>query len=289
MMGIAMALGASASWAMASFVTLHPLQVMSVLRFSMLRFGLVASVFAILTFLLGGFVLPRTTAFWTLVLSGVIGIGLGETLLYAAIRENGPQVGLFLFSLNIPITFTVACLLGAQDLTLKSVFGVLLVISGVLLGVKARGYEAQAKAPRLLSWGVLAGLGAAIGQSAGLFLTKSVFVFDVSVIEVTAVRATSAAFVIACVMALTDRGRGGSFPKGKALRDVVLSTVLSSGMGLYLANMSLKFGSPTIAAACLSLSPMFVAIINSILRRTLPQASLIGGCIFFVCGLFLIS
>lgn len=274
---------------MASFVTLHPLQVMSVLRFSMLRFGLVASVFAILTLFLGGFVLPGTTAFWTLVLSGVIGIGLGETLLYAAIRENGPQVGLFLFSLNIPITFTVACLLGAQDLTLKSVFGVLLVISGVLLGVKARGYEAQAKAPRLLSWGVLAGLGAAIGQSAGLFLTKSVFVFDVSVIEVTAVRATSAAFVVACVMALTDRGRGGSFPKGKALRDVVLSTFLSSGMGLYLANMSLKFGSPTIAAACLSLSPMFVAIINSILRRTLPQASLIGGCIFFVCGLFLIS
>ena len=289
MIGIALALGASASWAMASFVTVRPLLVMSVLRFAMLRFSMAAIVFSILTLALGGFVLPGTSVFWTLALSGVIGIGLGETMLYVAIRENGPQVGLFLFSLNIPITFSAACFIGMRDLTVPSIFGAFLVIAGVLLGVRARGCEVQKTIPRVFSLGVLAGLGAAIGQSTGLLLTKSVFMLDVSVIEVTAVRATAAALSIACLVTLFDRNHGGGIPRDSALRDVLLSTFLSSGMGLFLANMSLKFGSPTIAAACLSLSPMFVAIINSMLHRTLPKASLIGGCVLFTCGLYFLS
>ena len=284
-----MALGASASWAFASFVTVGPLKVMSVIRFALVRFFLVAIVFSALSFSLNGFVDLSGDRLNVLILSGVIGIGVGETLLYFAIKECGPQNGLFLFSLNIPTTFVAACVFGLRDLTFLTAIGAASVTVGVLFGVRARASTQVTDERVLTPLGVGAGIVAAIAQSIGLFLVKSGLEAGVSVIGVTAVRAMSATVFLGFVALLFERKPIGKWQNRQTLKDILLSTALSSGLGMFLANTSLKYGSPTIAAACLSLSPMIISVINIVVLRQIPGVSLLLGSTMFIIGIFLLS
>ena len=85
-----------------------------------------------------------------LILSGIIGIGAGDTAYFACLRRIGPQKGLMLESTAPIIAALLALLLFQEYLTPAAWLGIVLTTSGVILVIKL----SQSTLQYLMSWHV---------------------------------------------------------------------------------------------------------------------------------------
>lgn len=290
MLGIVLGVLASMSWASASFVSARPLRAIPVTQFSLIRFSLVGGVFMVVALLSSGFADVGKSELILLVASGIVGIAFGETLLYKAIKDMGVLKGLIAFSLNIPMTAMLTVSLGDRSATLSLFLGAALTTVAVIVAAVVRTRDAADKTSSGSGVGYAAGLGAAVGQSVGIVLTKAAVADVQSIFAVSGVRALSAAIAMAILIAASrdtfflrlDRRDG-------VARDIALSAFLSSGLGLYLANMALQHGDATAVASCLSLSPVFAVIISSAMSRRLPDWQIFFSVVCLCLGLYLLA
>lgn len=290
MLGILLGVAASMSWASASFVSARPLKVIPVPLFSLLRFTLVGSVFLAISVQFFGFSNFSRSELGLLVASGVIGIAFGETLLYKAIKEIGVQKGLIAFSLNIPITALLAVSFDERVASISLLLGAALATTAVILAVLVRTKDATEPELKPNRFGYAAGLGAAVGQSVGLIFTKAAVSQAHSIFAVSCIRALSAAAIMICIVLATKSVFTLSTLHDKAVaRDTILSTFLSSGLGLFFANMALQHGDAAIVASCLSLSPVFAVLLGAVGARNLPDWQIFASVGCLALGLYLLS
>ena len=113
-----------------------------------------------------------------LMLSGVIGIFMGDTALFLTLNRMGPRRTAMLFSLNAPMSAILGWLLLNEDLTVTQILGILITFSGVLLAIrfgKRKSQLHQWESVRGPLWaGVLLGLAAALSQSIGSLIARPV-------------------------------------------------------------------------------------------------------------------
>jgi len=278
------------SWASASFVSARPLKVIPVPLFSFLRFTLVGVVFLAISVLLSGFSNFARSEVGLLIASGVIGIAFGETLLYKAIKEIGVQKGLIAFSLNIPITALLSVSLGERAASISLLLGAAMATTAVILAVLVRTKDATEPELQPSRVGYAAGLGAAVGQSIGLILTKAAVSEAHSIFAVSSIRALSAAAVMICIVLTARSAFTLSTLQDKAVaRDTILSTILSSGLGLFFANMALQHGDAAVVASSLSLSPVFAILFGAVGARKMPDRQIFASLVCLAVGLYLLS
>ena len=111
-------------------------------------------------------------------LSGLIGIFLGNSLLFTAVGRLGPRRAGVLFALNAPIAALLGWLVLGETLSAAAVAGIALTAAGVALAILygrggAPGHAWEAVRGSLLL-GVAAGLGAATGQATGSLIARPV-------------------------------------------------------------------------------------------------------------------
>src|SRR5512145_2014413 len=106
-----------------------------------------------------------------LTLSGVIGLALGDAFLFASYRHIGPRLGLLLLSLAPVFSALIAWILFKETLTLIQITGIVITLGGISWVVFARGEE-NGQSDHDWRKGVLFGVLAALGQAAGLVLSK---------------------------------------------------------------------------------------------------------------------
>ncbi len=111
-------------------------------------------------------------------LSGIIGFAVGDLLLFQAFVVVGARISMLIMSLVPPITALIGWMILGETLSLQSICGMILTISGIILVVMKR------EAPQLNSsgknkikfsyplLGILLAFGGAVGQSVGLVLSK---------------------------------------------------------------------------------------------------------------------
>ncbi len=111
-------------------------------------------------------------------LSGIIGFTIGDLLLFQAFVVVGARISMLMMSLVPPITALIGWMILGETLSLQSISGMMLTISGIILVVMKR------EAPQLNSSGknkikfsyplvgILLAFGGAVGQSVGLVLSK---------------------------------------------------------------------------------------------------------------------
>ena len=105
-------------------------------------------------------------------LSGVIGIGLGDTLFFAGLNRMGARRMLLLFTINPVITVLIAWALMHEPLTGLQVLGIALTCGGVAWVIAERNGERSDGHVDLL--GVLYGFGAATCQASGYLLSRHI-------------------------------------------------------------------------------------------------------------------
>ena len=135
-----------------------------------------------------------------IIVSGVIGIFLGDTLLFKALKRIGPRRNNILFSLAAPFTVILNILALQQKMSLIEITGCILVFIGVVVAISYGNSKNNNHRWELIEGsikiGILFGILAALCQSIGLIMMKPILDQGADPIASAAIRCTISALLL---------------------------------------------------------------------------------------------
>ncbi|MBD1896503.1 DMT family transporter [Coleofasciculus sp. FACHB-129] len=257
------ALSAAFLWAIASLVYSRLGRQIPPLELNLFK-GIIAIAFLVLTLLLQGQLLPEInpTALTLLLLSGVLGIGLGDTAYFAAINCLGARRTLILETLAPPLTAVLALVFLQEQLTAAAWCGILLTILGVVWVVTERVPNSTAESKHLTMRGISWGLLAAVAQATGAVLSRTALIqSSISPLWSTLLR-LGAGVLVLLLWKLLGRRQANDWLKPlqswRIVGVIAITAFFSTYLGIWLQQISLKFAPAGIAQTLSSTSPLFV-------------------------------
>lgn len=224
---------------------------------------------------------------WTLlILSGVVGIALGDTAYFACLKRIGPQKGLMLESTAPVLAALFALLLYDEYLPVRSWAGIGITTLGVIIVVRL---STGAAYYRSSFSGILFGLAASAGQAAGIVLSR--MALDGENIEPLAgglVRLSSGLialllWLLAMRITKTSPGTGFSLlaaalmlKKKNLLRKLFTAMFIGTFLAIWLQQLAVKFTSAGIAQALLATCPLIGTLIAVRQGHRQPTAVWLG-------------
>ncbi|HSM83006.1 MAG TPA: DMT family transporter [Nodosilinea sp.] len=219
-----------------------------------------------------------------LALSGVIGIGLGDTAYFAAVNRLGPRQALLLETLAPPLAALMALVFLQEALTPWAWLGMALTLAGVGWVIAEGGPGATSADPidyRGIAFGVLA----ALGQATGAVLARAVLA-DTAVAPLwSAVLRLAGGFVV--ILGLL-RFQGPVVAQLRPLKSprllvgVALAAVLGTYLAIYLQQTALKYAATGVAQALTSTSPLFVLPLALALGERVSPRAVMGAVVALV-------
>ncbi|MBE9136245.1 DMT family transporter [Nodosilinea sp. LEGE 07088] len=194
-----------------------------------------------------------------LTLSGVIGIGLGDTAYFAAINQLGPRRALLLETLAPPLAALLALVFLQEALAPRAWLGLGLTLVGVVWVIAER-VPADA-AVSASSLGVVYGVLAALGQATGAVLSRAVLAdTDVAPLWSSLLRLGGGLGMIVAILRSQGPVTGALRPlrSPRVLAGVAVAAILGTYLAIYLQQMALKYSATGVAQALTSTSPLFV-------------------------------
>ena len=132
-----------------------------------------ASVFLIATILIMGYKFDLSDSqFINLIISGVIGLVIGDTFLFKSYQMIGARVSMLLMALSPAMSVVLAFIFLNERIPQLGIIGILVTISGVALVVLERNMNSKYKITKL---GIFYGVLSAMGQAGGLIFAKFAF------------------------------------------------------------------------------------------------------------------
>jgi drug/metabolite transporter (DMT)-like permease len=198
-----------------------------------------------------------------LMLSGLVGIFLGDTALFASLQRLGPSRSAVVFALNAPMTVILGWVVLEEHLQPLTLFGCLLVPLGVMLAILGRSrVEAQQNldSPEGRLWhGIALGLLAALGQAVGSIIARPVMASGMDPATASALRVGTAALGLLALGFLPNPIFHAKVPFTRHLVEtIVLSGFLGMGLGMTLLLFALSQGDAGVVATLSATTPVLI-------------------------------
>ncbi len=290
-MGGLAALGTSILWAAGStFFTFASRELGSV-TVNRVRL-LLATIFLGITHLaINGALIPVNvepeTWFW-FVLSGVIGLVLGDAFLFQAFVWIGPRLSMLLMSLAPVISVIFSWIFLAERLTLLQVLGIGITVLGVSTVILDRGKLNQANGQnRNYLKGLLFGLGGAVGQALGLITSKVGLNAGVSPLSGNLIRIFSAAVIMWIVALLMNQAKetvDNVWHSGRARSFLFMGTLAGPFLGVWLSLVAIQHTPVAVATTLMSLAPIILLPVGKIVFKERIGWRAIVGTVVAVSG-----
>lgn len=260
--------------------------------------GIIALVLLSATSWLLGETIPAVsrTEIIVLVISGVIGIALGDTAYFQSVQKIGARRALTLFTLAPPMAALIALIFLGEQLGLMTWIGILLTAGGVMWVVTENSNKERVSIPKEnVLPGILFGALAALCQATGVVMTRSVLTDTaLTTLQSTIVRLIPALVALLVIIRFSGK-RSAIFTEvrddKKMLRLVLLSSFIGAYICLWLQQIAIQNAPAGIAQTLLSTSPVFILPMMALrgekvsLRAVLGAAVAIFG-ITLVFGIF---
>jgi len=223
--------------------------------------------------------------FW-LGLSGLVGFVIGDAMLFEAFILVGARISMLLMSLVPIMGVFVAWITLGEKLNFIEICAVLMTVSGILWVVADKNRDSEWVKGKKLVWGLLLGLGAALGQTAGLILSKKGLEGDFSALSGNLIRVIVA--VIAIWVYTLFRGKVISTIKELKNRKALIS--LSAGSffgpfaGVWLSLVAIKYARIGIASTLMSITPIILIPISYKIFKEKITLQAILGTILAIAG-----
>ncbi|MCO4320899.1 DMT family transporter [Aliidiomarina quisquiliarum] len=262
---------------------------------SSIQLNLVKGIVASPLLLLGTLLLPgEGWAGWSqhtwllMTLSGVIGITIGDSCYFAALRRLGPGHTILLEYLAPPMAAVLAWLVLSEALSPIQMVAAVTVIAGVLLVLTERQLNSRMAISRA---GVLYAVSAAACQAIGLVMAFYGFSqAKVSPAEAALVRLFGGTLILTVGIVLL---RPKLFPATlTALKHTQLSTLLAAialgtFLGIWLQQVAVALVTPGIAQTLLSTAPLFMLSLN-VIRGQHISFRAVTGTVVAMAGISLL-
>ncbi len=249
-----------------------------------------AAVFLILTIVIMGYKFDLTvTQYKNLVISGVIGLVIGDTFLFKSYRIIGARISMLLMALSPAMSALLAFVFLDEKISFLGIIGILITTSGIALVILDRKSGSKYK---ITVMGIIYGLLGAMGQAGGLIFAK--FAFEEGHITgsiATFIRVSSAAVIFLPVLMLIRKYKNpfSLFNKERsALGITLIGTILGPYLGITFSLIAIENTKVGIAATLMSTMPIIMLpMIRFIYKEKLFWRS-ITGAILAVAGIAMI-
>ena len=261
-----LALGAATCWAASTLLSANPSKQMGALRFVRWRMFLVLVLLWPAVALLGRWEHVNWGTATAMVLSGIVGITLGDSALFAAMNRLGPRRTGVLFATHALFSAALGFVFLGERLGLQAYAGALLTVSGVMVAV-GWGHRSQTvdiwEPDGPMRVGVGLALLAAACQALGALIAKPALsgdgALDPALALAMRVSAAWLALVVLQPFPRLNRAAGATAPLNwQVLKETAISGWTGMGVGMGLLLWALSLGSVGAVGVLSSVSPVLV-------------------------------
>jgi drug/metabolite transporter (DMT)-like permease len=289
------ALGAAVSWAVAPILYRRALFRTKPMSANIIRCTSNAAVLMFILLALGkaGALasLPIEVVIITVV-SGLVGLGIGDTLYMFGLRSVGVARAVPLAASYPLFSLVWATMLG-EAVTVTAVLGAFVILLGILLLSREKENSIAGIKSNLVLKGIIVSLATAVVWSVSITLmdvavtVPSVNSIDANYAIITTRIAAMAVFMLALAPVL-DRDRGFLKMKRSTLIELCVGGLVANGVGWLLMNYSFLNILEAQAVPISSTTPLFSAVAGFALFHEKVTANNTLGAIVIVAGIFLI-
>ncbi len=281
------ALGAAFLWAAASVLYGRIGQYLSPLKMNLIK-NLIAVAMVLAVLLPGGRGLFSGIDLFAgilLLLSGGIGIGVGDTAYFGALTHLGARRAILLMILSPPITGILALIFLAENLSFGAWLGVMLTITGVAWVITERDSAADFGTNHK-PLGIALGLLAAVGQAVGAIMSHAAFLhLNISPLRSALIRLLGGTLIVLiCLPLLKDSpGRGyENLRSFRRWRTIIFTVFIGTFMGIWLQQISLKYAAAGVAQTLFATSPLFVIPMVAVMGERISLRAFLGAILSIV-------
>lgn len=288
-----LALLAAACWAVGSLMSATASTHLGAFAFTRWRMLCAAIMLWLIAAVGGGWVTLTVDSLGLLVLSGIIGIFIGDTALFAAMNRLGPRRAGVLFATHSVFSVILAYIFFGETQWGRTLIGSSLLVSGVMTAIffgkrKTELHAWEANQSQLRS-GVALGLLAALCQAVATLMLKPLMETDIDAVAASAVRMSTAFVLHQLIFMLGFKVARTYLPMNKKVFLLVLANAaLSMVLGMTLILQALKYGDAGIVAVLSSVSPVLVLPLLWLVYKRSPAFGAWLGAALTVLGTVLI-
>ena len=280
---------AALCWAVASLISADVTRKIGGLAFNRLRLFFVSIMLIGYTFYLDTWNTINQEFLFTILFSGIIGIFLGDTLLFIALQKIGPRRNNILFSLAAPFTVILNIIFLNEIMSTINLIGCIIVFCGVVVAIaygnsKDKNHRWEVVEGNIYL-GVSLGIGAALCQAIGLIMMKPILTMGADPIASAALRTAISFVFLAFTFFLNykifNTKTNLSF---KIVGQSILSGFLGMALGMSLLLIALKYADAGIVATLSSTSPIMILFLIWLLTKKIPTIGAWIGTVLAIIG-----
>ncbi|KAA3625901.1 MAG: DMT family transporter [Proteobacteria bacterium] len=287
------ALGSALCWSITGILSTAPSRHLGGIAYTRIRMLIVFVLMLAWTVPSGGFATIDNADWATLLLSGLVGIFIGDTALFTTMARLGPRRTGILFATNAPMTVAITWIVFDETLGWAEIAGCALVVLGVSIAIfygrRANGGHALEAIHGKVLAGVALGLLAAFCQAVGALMAKPALMNGADPVAVTAVRVGVSALALHASLLLPITAiRARNAMNVDVLVRATAAGVIGMAFGMSLLLYAYGNGNAGIAAILSSTSPVIVLPLLWLVTRQRPSAGAWTGAVTCVAGTALI-
>ncbi len=287
------ALGAATCWALTGMIAHVPAGHLGALPFNRLRQVFGTLFLALYVFATASWHALTWAAVPVLVASGLLGIFVGDSLLFTTLNRLGPRRAGILFAFNAPLAAVLGWMFLGENLSGMAVLGIATTAAGValaiLFGHRGKTQTGLEAIKGSLVIGVCIGLGAALGQALGIIIVRPLMQSGFDPFLASLVRVGVAA---SCLTVLLQLPLAEVKPKAPLTTKVAAYTAtvgfLGLGVGMTLLLFALSGGKTGIISTLSATTPVIILPMLWYKTGTRPAAGAWAGAGLVVLGMALL-
>ncbi|WED29830.1 DMT family transporter [Vibrio sp. DW001] len=287
------AIFAALTWAVATWIYSQFSHKFSAMQMNIVK-GIAAS--TMMLFVLPVLPLPELVLspshFWILAISGVIGIAIGDSAYFAALKRIGANKTLLLESLAPPLSGILALMVLGSALSGQSWLGVFVTTVAVTYVIFQPNVNNQ---PTSIS-GIGFGLLASVCQATGVVISHYALVAgDIPPLLGALIRLSIGVMVVFVVVVFVEKRPVASMLaklkqlKSRDRRWLLAAIFVGTFLALWLQQIALKHANPAVAQTLIATSPLFILMIYAWNGEPITKKNVIGtlGALFGISLFFL--
>ena len=280
---------AALCWAVASLISADVTRKIGGLAFNRLRLFFVSIMLISYTFYLDTWNTINHEFLFTILFSGIIGIFLGDTLLFIALQKIGPRRNNILFSLAAPFTVILNIIFLNEIMSTINLIGCIIVFFGVVVAIaygnsKDKNHRWEIVEGNIY-FGVSLGIGAALCQAIGLIMMKPILTMGADPIASAALRTAISFVFLAFTFFLNYKIFNTKTNLSvKIVGQSIISGFLGMALGMSLLLIALKYADAGIVATLSSTSPIMILFLIWLVTKKIPTIGAWIGTVLAIIG-----
>jgi drug/metabolite transporter (DMT)-like permease len=226
-------------------------------------------------------------------ISGIIGLAIGDSLLFRAFVIIGARLSLVIFTTAPIIAAVFAWFILGETLGFYAIIGITITVAGVAWVSAERSYEndqttyADKGSKRI---GILLALGGAAGQAIGLVLAKAGMSEGMAPLPATFVRMLAAGAAIWIFSLITGdiRKTGVKYKDIKALFLALGGSICGPYLGVWMSLVAVKYTETGVASAIIATVPIMIIPLVVIFYKEKVSLRAILGAIITTAGVIIL-